>query len=110
GLWAFVIYVAQFVDAERPRGGQALALGGVCVLSALAKPSFLIAFLPTTALFAVRDAFRRRWPGLSWFSAAIVAPTVLVLLWQARMAYGGGGSAGGGFSPVEIFSVATTLL
>jgi hypothetical protein len=110
GLWAFFIYVAQFIDAERPRGRQALALGGVSLLSALAKPSFLIAFLPATAIFSVRDVVRRRWRSLSWFAAAIVAPTVVVLLWQARLTYGGDASASVVFSPFEIFRPQPTLV
>jgi hypothetical protein len=39
-----------------------------------------------------------------------VAPTVLVLLWQARLAYGGGASASVVFSPFEIFRLQPTLV
>jgi hypothetical protein len=110
GLWALFVYLSQFVERERANGRTTLALGGLCVLSALAKPSFLIAFLPASAFAAVRDLVRRRWRQLLWLSAATVAPTALVLLWQARMAYGGEADASVVFAPFELFPLAPTLV
>ena len=57
------------------------------VLGALAKPSYLIAFLPAIALFAMWYLYRKQ--AVQWKSLifSIIIPSFLLLLWQFLFTY-----------------------
>jgi hypothetical protein len=108
-LWIYFIYCAHFLDNRRAGAKSAAGVGGLTVLSALAKPSFLIAFLPTAGLFALADLVRRRWHQVLVFAIGIALPATLVLLWQALRTYGTNAAAGVIFAPFAVFDFAPTL-
>jgi hypothetical protein len=98
-------YSACFFRSERPRRPLHLAgIAALCILSALAKPSFLIAFVPATGFVAMIDAARRNWRRVANWIWAIALPSAAILLWQARFTYGGDGSAGIVFAPFAVFT------
>jgi hypothetical protein len=108
-LWIYFLYCAQFLDSRRAGIVPALSTGGLVVLSALAKPSFLIAFLPTAGLFSLADLVRRRWRQVLMFGLAIALPAVLVLVWQAVVTYTPDGRNRVVFAPFEVFNLEPTL-
>jgi hypothetical protein len=108
-LWIYFMYCAQFLDSRRAGVVPALSTGGLVVLSALAKPSFLIAFLPTAGLFALADLVRRRWRQVLMFGFGIALPAVLILVWQAAVTYTPEGSNRVVFAPFEVFHLEPTL-
>lgn len=108
-LWIYFLYCAHFLDSTRARVLPTFFAGGLGVLSALAKPSFLIAFLPTASLFAVADLLRRRWRQVILFGVGIAVPVSLVLLSQALFTYGQGSSSGVVFAPFAVFDFTETL-
>jgi hypothetical protein len=107
-LWIYLWYGARVLESQRPAVRDAAALGALCVLSALAKPSFLIAFLPAAGIYALRDLLRQRWRHVAVFVGGVVLPSAAVLLWQASVA-----NDGSGFSivlaPFAVFDVQPTL-
>jgi hypothetical protein len=78
------------------------------VLSALAKPSFLIVFLPVAGLYGLRDVLARRWRHVSVFVAGIALPSVAILLWQAR-AMNNGAGVSIQLAPFAVFDFVPTL-
>ena len=108
-LWIYFIYCAQFLDSRRAELGPALSTGVLAVLSALAKPSFLVAFLPTAGLFSLADLWRRRWRQVSMFAMCIAVPVVLVLAWQASLTFTLGDGNRVIFAPFAVFDPTTTL-
>jgi len=108
-LAIYFLYCAHFLENPRPASSRAAGIGSLCVLSALAKPSFLVAFVPTAGLQAIRDLFRRRYRHVVLFAFAIVLPCAAVLLWQVRVAYGSSPQAGLAFAPFAVFSFEETL-
>jgi hypothetical protein len=107
-LWIYLWYAARVLESPEPRVRDVPALGALCILSALAKPSFLIAFLPAAGLYGLRDLARRRWRHVSVLAGGVVLPSVAVLLWQARVANEGGGFAVH-FAPFTLFDGWSTL-
>ena len=107
-LWIFLRYSARVLESEQPGLKEAPSLAALCVLSALAKPSFVIAFLPAAGLYGIRDFLTSRWRRLAVFVAGVAIPTVAVLLWQARAAYGGAGMSVQ-FAPFAVFNAAETI-
>jgi hypothetical protein len=108
-LWIYFAYCAHFLEGRRVEPAQAASLGGLVVLSALAKPSFLIAFLPTAGLFSLTHMVRRRWSQVLWFGTAIALPATVVLVWQVSLTYGRGSGAAVIFAPFEVFALQPTL-
>ena len=108
-LWIYFVYCAHFLDSRRAEVGPVASAGGLTVLSALAKPSFLIAFLPTAGLFALVDLVRRRWRQVLAFAAGIALPGTLVLLWQALRTYGANPGTGVVWAPFVVFDLSATL-
>lgn len=86
-LWITLLYGATFLEGETVRVRTCLAFAILCVLSAVAKPSFLIAFLPAVALWTVADLYALRRPQLLRLGSAIFLPAVIVLFWQVRNTY-----------------------
>lgn len=109
-LWVVFAYFAYCLDSETLNRRRSLALGTLCVLSALSKPNFLIAFLPTVGVFTLRDAIRKRWRNVAMVSAATIAPAAVVLLVQALFAYGSDASNSIVFSPFAVFDARETLV
>jgi hypothetical protein len=108
-LWIYFVYRREFLGA-RPAGTWSLPiLAGLCILSAVAKPSFLIAFLPAAALYAVHDLVRRRWRQALMCLAGIGIPSALTLLWQTRLTEGAGQSIELALAPFVIFDAGETL-
>jgi hypothetical protein len=108
-LWVYFVYRAQFLSVPAASLRSMPGLGGLCVLSALAKPSFLIAFVPTAALYAARDLVTRRWRQALLSAAAIGVPSALILAWQARVTYGVGTPVQVALAPFVVFDAAETL-
>jgi hypothetical protein len=108
-LWVYFVYRSQFLTGSVVSASSIPVLGGLCVLSALAKPSFLIAFLPTAAAYSLADIVKRRWRQALICAAAIGVPSALILAWQARIAYGGGTSVQVAFAPFVVFDATETL-
>jgi hypothetical protein len=79
-------------------------LAALCIGSALAKPSFLIAFLPVSGLVALRDLLRRHFAAVIAYAFAIAVPTMLVLAVQAVATYGAETKAGIILSPFAVFT------
>lgn len=97
------IYCDVFLSSERDRSFLRLFLFSVlCVASALAKPSFLIAFLPISGAIALVDLSRGRWRKALSYVLAIL-PVILVLLWQFGSHYGASTKGGIIFAPLVIF-------
>ena len=118
GLWIYFLYCSSFIDRRRERtsnaaddGQPALRSGALmatlCVLSALTKPSFLIAFLPASGIDMLRDFVRRRWRYIALFAATVAIPSTVVMLWQARLAYVSGSPIG--FAPFVVFDFWQTM-
>ena len=109
-LWIYFLYCASFLETDRVVPARAAAAGLLTIPSALAKPSFLIAFLPSAGLFAVADAVRRRWDRVILFAITIAVPAALVLLWQTRIAFVGPGAQSSiVFAPFVVFNFRETL-
>ena len=108
-LWIYFVYRSQFLSAQPARLSSIPVLAGLCVSSALSKPSFLIAFVPTAAMYAARDLITRRWRQVLVCIAGIGVPSALILAWQARMAYGVGTPVQVAFAPFVVFDASQTL-
>jgi hypothetical protein len=82
------LYCRRFLTSdERPLSSLVL-LAVLVVASAIAKPSFLIAFLPVSGLLAAWDLFHGRWSRFRDYVAAIALPAIAVMGWQFWMTYG----------------------
>jgi hypothetical protein len=110
-LFAVAIYFAyarQFLGAGRARWSAVPLMAVLCVLSALAKPSFLIAFLPAAALYAAHDLVRRRWRQALLCLAGIGLPSALTALWQTQFLDAAGQSVETAFRPFVVFDASET--
>jgi len=110
GLWIWFRYCAHFLGKEVPSWRQAAGTGVLCVLSAISKPSFLIAFLPLAGCIALVDLARLRIETFLRFAVAVAAPAALVLLAQAVLTYGAAARGTLLFAPFEVFDPYQTLL
>ena len=108
-LWIYFVYRSQFLSGQPARLSSIPVLGGLCVLSALSKPSFLIAFVPTAAIYAAADLVKRRWRQALVYLAGVGIPSALILAWQARMAYGVGTPVQVALAPFVVFDAGQTL-
>lgn len=79
------------------------------VLSAIAKPSFLIAFLPCACLVELIRAFRGSWRLALRNIGLIAGPAIVALAFQFRMTYEGTGS-GLGVAPFKVYGGALEVL
>jgi hypothetical protein len=110
GLWIVVLYAREFLGTRPVRSWTVPLFAVLCVLSALAKPSFLIAFLPVAALYAVVDLTRGGWRRALLCLAGIGIPSAVTLLFQARLTGGLSGEAVGlAFRPFALFDATETL-
>jgi hypothetical protein len=107
-VWIWFRFFRQFADASRPSWRQAGVTGALCVLSAVAKPSFLVAFLPVAAWAGAVTLLKRQWNVALQIAVGIGLPSAAVLLAQAWMTYGSSG-AGVIFSPFAVFALSETI-
>lgn len=97
------IYCDFFLSEDNDRSSpKLLLLSALCAVSALAKPSFLIAFLPMSGVVALVDLWRGRWRKVVSY-ALVVLPVVLVLSWQFTSHYGTPIKGGIIFAPFVVF-------
>ena len=92
-IWVMFLFLPTFVAGRAITWRTSSIIGLLCVLSTIAKPSFLIAFLPAVALWEARDLVRLPWTPLFRFTATVVVPCAAVLLWQVSIAYGSDATA-----------------
>jgi hypothetical protein len=108
-LWIYFIYARQILSGERAAWWSIPLLAVLCVLSAIAKPSFLIAFLPAAALYAGFDLLRRRWRQALLCLLGIGIPSALTLLWQAKLTAATSEGVAIALKPFVIFHAGETL-
>lgn len=108
-VWIYFVYGWQFLRAQPASWSSVPILAALCVASAVAKPSFLIAFLPAAALYAVHDLVMRRWRQALMCLAGIGIPSALTLLWQTQFTESAGQSLELAFRPFVIFDAGETL-
>jgi hypothetical protein len=108
-LWIYFVYCREFLGARPASLWSASLLAVLCVSSAVAKPSFLIAFLPAAALVAAHDLVRRRWRQALLCLAGIGIPSALILLWQTTLGDDGGRPVEFAFRPFVVFDAGETL-
>lgn len=108
-LWICFVYCRQFLDGRPASLWSVPLLAVLCILSAVAKPSFLIAFLPTAALYAAYDLLHRRWRQALLCLAGIGIPSALVLLWQTQLTADAGQALELGFQPFRVFNAGETF-
>jgi len=101
-IWIMFLSLPTFLAGRTITWRTGISIGVLCVLSAIAKPSFLIAFLPAVAIWEAKDLLRLPWTRLVRLTATIAVPSAVVLLWQARIAYG---SSGGSSIVIAPFAV-----
>jgi hypothetical protein len=103
-LAIWLLWSRRLVEAGDRRPRVTGGLAALCIGSALAKPSFLIAFLPVSGLVALRDLLRRHFAAVIAYALAIAVPTMLVLVVQAVATYGAEAKAGIILSPFAVFT------
>lgn len=108
-LWIGFVYGRQFLDGRPVSLWSVPLLAVLSILSAIAKPSFLIAFLPTAALYAADDLVRRRWRQALLCLAGIGIPSALVLFWQTQLTADAGQALELAFQPFRVFDAGETL-
>jgi hypothetical protein len=100
-LLSFALTLAALERSVLARAGWKLVLAAsvAAALSALAKPSWLLCFLPGVVLTLFFDSrLRNRWP--AWqVVAAVLLGGLGVLAWQYAFLYGHGGAGGIIFTP-----------
>lgn len=103
-LAIWFIYCDFFLSKGHDRNlPKLLLLSTLCVVSAVAKPSFLIAFLPISGAIALADLGRGRWSKVLSYAVAVL-PVAFVLFWQFASHYGASTKGAIIFSPLSIFS------
>jgi hypothetical protein len=110
-LAVWFLYVKNFLQYRKHSScylDASIAL--LSVTSAVCKPSFLIAFLPCAGLRSLLDLFAGRWVQVLRYILAVVAPSILILLWQMWFAYGDTTGSGIAVQPFAIFPFSMELL
>jgi hypothetical protein len=107
-LVIYFVYCRQFLGGARASWSSVPVLAILCVLSAIAKPSFLIAFLPAVALYAAYDLVRFRWHQALLCLLGIGIPSVLTAIWQTRQIGSAGDPISVAFMPFVVFNASET--
>jgi hypothetical protein len=106
----FTYFALAFKSERANRIYQVLLPVGV-VLSAIAKPSFLIAFVPCVCLCEVYRATSGQWRLAARNLIFVALPAVVVLALQFRMTYTAGGNGGGlGLAPFLVYGGAADVI
>jgi hypothetical protein len=108
-LVIYFVYCRQFLGGARASWSSVPVLAVLCVLSAIAKPSFLIAFLPAAALYAAYDLFRFRWHQALLCLVGIGIPSALTSIWQTRQIGTAGDPISVAFMPFVVFNANETM-
>jgi hypothetical protein len=105
-----IIYAYFALSFDKRRNAALLVILPLAiVLSALAKPSFLIVFLPCAFAVEIARATRSSWKEVARPLALFVLPALIVLAFQYQMNFSSSG-AGIGFSPFKVFGGAKDVL
>jgi hypothetical protein len=107
-VWIWFRFLRQLAETSRLSWRQVAVTGALCVLSAVAKPSFLVAFLPVAACAGAVSLLKRQWNSALQIAVGIGLPSVAVLLAQAWTTYGSGGAAVI-FLPFAVFAPLETI-
>jgi hypothetical protein len=107
-VWIWFRFCRQVADASRVSWRYVAVTGVLCVLSAVAKPSFLVAFVPVAAWAGAVNLLKRQWTNALQIAVGIGLPCAAVLLTQAWMTYGSGGAAIV-FLPFAVFTASETI-
>ena len=90
GIFTLILYLRL---EEKYRNGltarEWISLAGAFVLVNAVKPSFSLVFLPVMALYLLADLFRRIPFIRIFFFGLTVIPSLLVILWQNLILFGG---------------------
>lgn len=106
----FAYFAIALESGKASRVLQVLLPIGV-VLSAVAKPSFLIAFVPTVCLWELYRVTSGHWRLAARNVMLVVFPAAILLALQFRMTYTAGGTAGGlAFAPFLVYGGAAEVL
>ena len=108
GLWIWFRYCRDFLWGGTPSWGRSFGTGTLCAISAIAKPSFLIAFVPMGGLVALWDLIRQRWARVFRFGFGVAMPAAAILLAQAFIFYGPGAGGELLFAPFVVFNASQT--
>jgi hypothetical protein len=108
-LWIYFLYGQQFLRGDRASWSSVPLLAALCILSAVAKPSFLIGFLPAAALYAAHDVLKSRWRQALLCLLAIGIPSALTLLWQSGLNADVSQQVDFDFKPFVVFNAVETL-
>src|SRR5262249_37202215 len=100
-LLSFAVTLRALERTAASRAGWELivAASAAGALSALAKPSWLLCFLPGLALTLVFDARLRTRPPAWHVVGAVLVTGLAILAWQYVFLYGQGGAGGISFTP-----------
>lgn len=104
-LFALLIWFAysRYVVAETSLRPQVLTtLAALCLLSAIAKPSFLIAFLPLAGVVSLWDLAHRRTTMFWTYVIGIAIPSTIILALQYLWTYGSAAGGGIAFMPFAL--------
>lgn len=103
-------YFAVAIESGMAIWFQRVLLPIGVVLSAIAKPSFLIAFVPCVCLWELFRITSGQWRLAARNLLLVVLPAVIVLALQFRMTYTAGGTGGGlAFAPFLVYGGAADV-
>ncbi|MGZ4200164.1 MAG: hypothetical protein ACXVP1_08255 [Thermoleophilia bacterium] len=105
---AIALFVLGLRSLETRAPRDIAYAAGLAVVCALAKPSFLLAFLPVYVAALAWTQLRARRPGHALLVvAAACAPVVAVLAWQYTVTFGQGGVRAGGlrWAPLKAWHI-----
>ena len=109
-LLIWFMYLREFWGKAHRTPLVGILLAICCILSALAKPSFLIAFLPVTGLVAGYRWLNGDWRHFRDYALAIAVASSAVLLWQFSTEYGSASEGGIRLEPFALFASAQYVL
>jgi hypothetical protein len=113
---ALLTFLAAARYREAPAPGRALSVGAWSALCAVAKPNYLLAFLPCFGPVLLALLYRAvRRGSLSaakavWHLLAALGPPAVTLAWQYWVAFGREGRAGITFDPLGVWSQFTPFI
>ena len=101
-FFLFMIATAHFYKSSDNQYRNIVLIAGLVMLSALAKPSYLICILPGIVLFAIYQYLQGKQSiNISMLILGIVIPSLLILAWQYYFAFSDYQVAYGAHQPIE---------
>jgi hypothetical protein len=117
---AALLFVFVAAACARPlqngnRFGTLVVMAALAVLSALAKPNYLICLLPAVGLFILWAEYQRHPYDRAALLLGLVTPGVAVLMWQYLFTYSGAKAvqdhiSGIGIAPFAVFGLYSQML